>query len=632
MLDLMRKNAGSWMIKFVLGAIIVVFAFWGVGTFNASQLTTVATVDDTIITYEAYRDTYNRLLDQVRENFGANLDENLLKAMNLKQAAVDQLINDRLLINEAGRLGLEVTDEELARAIRGVGVFHDEKGFDPDRYRRVLSANRLTPENFEHEQRQALLIGKLRAMVADTVKVGDIEVRQWYDFANAQVSLDVVKIDAQGFKDLSVSEADVQSHYEAHKDDYRTEPKRRVRYVVFEPTSFSHQVVVSDEEVAEYYAANQKTFQQEESVEARHVLIKTAASDTAEAVEAARQKALEVEKKARSGQDFAELARLYSEGPTAANGGLLGRFGRQQMVKPFADKAFSMKAGEISEPVKTEFGWHVIKVERVHPAVTRTLEETAAEIRPRLTVAKAKTLAFEAADSAWDAAYDRSDLEAVAKERRLTLQTTDLFDRSGPVEARIAEKQKFSAAAFALKIGDISDVQEMSDGYYILQVTEEQPARTPELAEISQAVRADALKAKQSEAARQEAENILKAARGGEDLAALATSRGLKVATTGLFGRQGKIAGIGADREMSVAAFRLSASDPWPERVFNVGQDWYVVRLAQRQRPDEAGFAQQKDRIEAQLRQQKQSEAFEALLAHLRRRSEIEIKPDVLDR
>jgi peptidyl-prolyl cis-trans isomerase D len=631
MLDLMRKKAGSWMIKFILGAIIIVFAFWGVGTFNASRLVTVATVDDELITYEAYRDTYGRLMEEVRQRFGDNLDENLLKAMDLEQLALDQLINDQLLINEADRLGLAVTDEELARAISAVGAFRNESGFDPNRYRRVLSANRMTPEGFERDQRQAMLIGKLRTLVTEPVKVPEIEARQWYDFANAKASVAYVRVDPQQFDAAAVSEEDVQAYYETHKADYRIEAMRQARYLAFRPDAFKDQVVVSEDEVAEFYAGNPDRYHQEESVEASHVLIRTAETDSAETVEAARQRAAEVTQKAREGTDFAELAREYSEGPTAANGGRLGRFTRGQMVKPFADRAFSMKAGEISDPVKTEFGWHVIRVDQVHPEMTRPLEEVRDEIRDRIVARKARALAFEAADSAWDAAYDEGSLEGVAEARNLTLAETGMFTRTGPDNEDIEEPRKFAAAAFELNVGEISDAREMRDGYYLIEVTEEKPARIPELAEVAETVRADNLAAKRSDLARQEAEAILKAARDGETLAKLAEARDWKVEETGLFGRQDPIPVIGASRQLSDAVFGLNEASPWPEEVFNVDSAWYVVRLAERKAPEAAGFEEEKERIVNQLRQQQQAAAFEALLAQLREVSEIEINSEVLN-
>jgi peptidyl-prolyl cis-trans isomerase D len=301
------------------------------------------------------------------------------------------------------------------------------------------------------------------------------------------------------------------------------------------------------------------------------------------------------------------------------------------MVAPFAEKAFSMKAGEISEPVKTQFGWHVIKVEKTYPAATQSLEQVSTAIRAKLAARKAKILAFDAADSAWEAAYDRNELESVAADWQLSLQTTGLFSRTGPADGAIAEKAKFAAAAFALQVNDISDVQELSDGYYILQAVEEQPAQTPPLDDIREAVSADALQAKRSQEARQTAESLLAAARAGEDLAALAAARELTVENTGLFGRQGPIPTIGTSRELSTAAFALSTSSPWPEQVFKADKSWLVVRLTQRQGPEQSGFDQQQDRIVDQLRQQKEAETFEALLARLRQQSKIEIKSEMLE-
>ena len=630
MLDLMRKKAGSWMIKFILAAIIVVFAFWGVGSFNARRLATVATVDDTIITFEAYRDTYDRLVDQMRQRFGGKLDAEMIDALNFKQQAIDQLVNDRLLTNEAKRLGLSVTDEELARAIGSIDVFQRDGHFAPDRYQRILEANRISPENFEQEQRKAMLIGKLREMVTDTIQVGDSEARRWYDYVNARVAVDYVRFEPKQYRDLTVSEQDVADYYKDHKEDYKTAPLRSVQYLRFANDDFTDQVVLSEDEVRDYYTDHEDEFRQDASVEARHVLIRAGADDPAEAVEGARKKALEVAQKARAGEDFAGLAREYSQDGSAARGGELGRFTRREMVKPFADQAFSMEPGQISDPVRTQFGWHVIKLEKIHPAVTPALEDVAEKIRTRLRAKEAKALAREGAEAAWDAAFDANDLKPVAKARGLKLQTTARFDRKGPADGLVAERAKFAEAAFALTPGTVSDVLEMSDGYYILQVNEEIPAEIPPLDAIAEAVRADALKAKQREQARQAAQTMLDAVRGGQDFAAAAKERGTELASSGLFGRQGMIEKVGMAREMATAAFNLNAAAPFPETVFEVDQNWYVMRFDKREAPLEEKFNQDKERIMAQLGQQKQYEAFEALLARLRSESSIEVKKDML--
>jgi peptidyl-prolyl cis-trans isomerase D len=630
MLDLMRKKAGSWMIKFILAAIIIVFAFWGVGSFNAQRLTTVATVDDTIITFEAYREAYTRMVDQMRQRFGDRLDSEMIEALNFKQQAIDQLVNDRLLTNEARRLGLGVSDEELARAIASLEVFQRDGRFAPDLYRRLLEANRLTPESFEHEQRQAMLIGKLRDMVADTIQVSDGEARRWYDFVNTQVAVDYVRFEPRAFSDLSVTDDQAAAYYEAHKADYKTAPMRSVHYLRFSGETFADKAELSEDEVQDYYDDHPDEFRREAALEARHVLIRTTDGDSAEAVEAARRQALEVMEKARAGEDFAALARQHSQDGSAAAGGDLGRFTRREMVKPFADAAFALEAGQISEPVQTQFGWHVIKVEKRHPAATPALEEVAEQIRTRLRTGKAKALAREAAEAAWDAAFDASDLQAAARSQGLRLETTSRFDRQGPAAVPAGERARFAEAAFALAPDTVGDVLELDDGYYILQLNEEIPSEIPPLEALKDAVRGDALAAEQREQARQAAQAMLEALRGGQEFAAAARERGLTVANSGLFGRQGMVEKIGVARELAAAAFDLSLDRPLPEQVFEVDQNWYVIRFERRQAPPQDRFEQQKEALAAQLNQQKAYEALEALLARLRAGGRIEVNHDML--
>jgi parvulin-like peptidyl-prolyl isomerase len=210
------------------------------------------------------------------------------------------------------------------------------------------------------------------------------------------------------------------------------------------------------------------------------------------------------------------------------------------------------------------------------------------------------------------------------------LHTSASFDRKGPSDSSIADKAKFAEAAFALTDNSVSDVVEMPDGYYILQLNEEIPSEIPPLEALAEAVRADAKVAKQRDKARQAAQEMLDAVRGGQDFAAAAKAREQVVQNTGLFGRQGPVGSIGMAGELAAAAFRLSKDAPMPETVFNVKQRWYVVRFDQRESPDDAGFGSQKERIMAQLRQQKQYQALDALLARLRTQSRIDIKNDML--
>ena len=364
MLNLMRKHASSWIIKFLLAAIILVFIPWGVQRYTSQRSSRVADVNGTIITLSDYRNAYNGLLEQVRQSFGNNLNDELIEALQLKKRALDQLVDRVIMLQAAEKLKIQVSDEELARTIRSIGAFQTAGVFDNQRYLGILSRTRLSPETFEEQQRESMIIDKLQGFIAGNIKVSDLEARQWYQWNNAEVDLDYVLIEPGQFKNIEPTADEVRDYFERHKENYKTDPEIKVRYLVLRPEDFAARVTVTEEDIREYYESNPEKFEEPKTVQARHILIKVAENATPEEVESARKRAEDVLKMAKEGQDFATLARKYSEGPTKAKGGELGTFRREAMVKPFADKAFSMEAGEISEPVRTRFGWHIIKGEK----------------------------------------------------------------------------------------------------------------------------------------------------------------------------------------------------------------------------------------------------------------------------
>ena len=180
MLSLMRKHAGSWMIKVILGAIVLVFVLWGVGSWTSERSGRVATVNGETITAEEYRFTYKGLVEQVRRSFGNNLNEELIKSLNLPQQALDQLVNKILMRQAANELSLQVSDEDLSRSIRSISAFQTAGVFDPRRYKSVLDRNNLSPEGFEINQRDALLMAKLNDFITNSVKVSEHEAAEWY--------------------------------------------------------------------------------------------------------------------------------------------------------------------------------------------------------------------------------------------------------------------------------------------------------------------------------------------------------------------------------------------------------------------------------------------------------------------
>ncbi len=630
MLRLMRDQASSWLIKVLLGAIVVVFVFWGVGSFRSERGGSVAVVNGDVITSDDYRNAYNNLVERVRQSFGNQFNEDILETLRVKEQALNQLIDNRLLVQEAQRLKFRVSNEELAEAIMDIGAFQNAGAFDSRLYKNVLTRLRLTPEEFEVSHRESMLTEKLRSLVTESVKVADQEAREWYNWQNASVDIDYLFFKPDRYKDINPAREEIKGYFEDNKTSYKTEPMIKVRHLKFSSDAYTSQVKVSDDEIRDYYDINQEEFAKPKTVGARHILIKLDQAADAETVEKKRKKALDILKMAREGRDFAALAQKYSEGPTKNKGGYLGEFRRETMVKPFADKAFTMEPGEISEPLRTQFGWHVIKVEKVTPASNLSLEEAQKTILKKLTDEKAKSLAYDEAAAVSDISFEGDDLMLAAEERNLKVMTTEFFTKKGPVED-VREPAKYASVAFDLQGTEISDIQDFVDEYYILQVVERIPAKIHEFANVKEKVRSALMKEKQDQQAREDANALMSALKSGESLSSESKKYEIELKSTGFFKRNDSIPGIGFQRQVIEAAFKLSDNKKLAEEVIKDGQGYYVIQFRKRKDPDPLGFGSEEKRIKQSLREQKKARIYNAFVEQIKSKSEITIKEEFLE-
>jgi len=626
----MRKHAGSWLIKVLLGGIAVTFIFWGGYQVTSQRSGRVATVNGETITAEEYRLTYKRLIEQVQQRFGNNLNEEMIQNLQLPKQAIDQLVDQMLMRQAATDMGLRVTDEDLSRSIKSISAFQTAGVFDPRRYKLILNRNNLNPESFEVSQRESLLIEKINNLITGSVKISDDEAAEWYNWNNAMVDIEFVVFEPDRYPGIAVTAEEIQQYYESRKDAYKTEPQLKVRYLKFEPQNYAAKVAVSDIEISEYYEEHPDEFQNPKTVEARHILIKVGPDAAPEEVAQAKEKIEDILKKAKGGQDFAELAKQYSEGPSKDKGGHLGSFRRDAMVKPFADKAFGMQAGEISDPVQTRFGWHIIKVEQVNEATVTTLTDAKDKIRQKLTDEYAKQLAYDGAESIFDATFEGDRLEIVAADQQLVMYTTDFFTRNGGPSKGVQKKSEFARAAFELPEGEISEIQDFGDGYYLLEIMEKRPAQIPELKAVEKKVRADLVKEKKGEKAKVDAEALLSALKDDADMAAASKELDLKAQSTGFFKRNDAIPNIGFERNISGVAFGLSAQNSLPPEIIDGPKGYYVIKFKQRKAPAMADFAKEKDGIKDRLLQQKRFKAFQAWLDQRKKSSEIIIEESFL--
>ncbi len=630
MLSLLRKHAASGIIKVILGLIVVVFVFWGFEGFRSDRSGRVASVNGEIITIDEYRLAYNNLLERYRQQYGGQLNEELIELLQLRKQALDSLVNQKLMELEARKLDFRVSDQELADHIRNFEAFQVGGAFDGRRYREILGRIRTTPEQFEQEQRKAMLIQKLQDFIVGSVKVSDEEAMEYFNWFNASVKIQYAMFDPGQYEIDSPESEVLEAYFDENKEVFRLKPMRKAKYVHIDPRDYLDKVVLSDQEIQEYYDRNLGQFTTEESVEARHILISVDSEAEDQVWEEKRQQMLSILDKAHAGEDFAGLAEKYSEDPSREQGGYLGVFRRGSMVKPFEDAAFSMKAGEISDPVRTQFGWHIIKVENVNAAKTLTLDEAREQIINKLKEDHSKTLAYDIAEEIYQISYESDDLVNAAEKQGVSPETTDFFTDEGPEGGKIMARTKFAEIAFSLREMEISEINELFDGYYIIQLIGIQEARIPEFEEVREKVTDKWIEKKQDEMARQDAESFLEKVKSGSVMEDLAEEFNVTVSGSDFFKRNQSIPNLGYEPEIVKAAFGLSAEHRYPQEILRGNNGYYVIGFQERKAPDSADFEKEKQTFRQRLLVQKQMKTFEDWMTQVRNNSKISITDNVL--
>lgn len=631
MLKLMRENAGSWVVKVLLGIIVLVFVFWGVGSVDSKKNQEVATVNDESITVDEYRQTYNMLINQMRQRFQNNFSDEMIEMLQLEKQALTNIIDRKIMLQESRELNMTVTDEELVESIRNVNVFKNQNGaFDQTMYTAILRQNNLTPELFEAQQKESLMIEKLRSFILSNVKVSENEMLEWYQYQNTSVDINYVFFSQESHNDINPSDEEIEAYYKENGEKYKTDPKARASYVKISADEYKSTLNIPDEDIKMYYEENTEEFSSPKTVAARHILIKIMPEATEKMEADAKARITDILEMAKKGEDFAELAKKYSEGPSKTSGGYLNAFKYEDMVKPFSDKAFSMKKDEISDPVRTQFGWHIIKVEEVNEETKLSIEEAKPEISRKLSERKSKTLAYDEAEKIYNALIDGDDLEQAADSIDKKIITTDVFSQKDKIVS-IQDSSKFAQIAFSLPLMETSDIEELSDGYYIIRLNEKIAPQIPELSEVIGKVTVDLKSKMQDEAAANEANEFLTALKNGAQIDEECEKKGLVVKSTGLFKREEAIPVIGYERGISQAAFELSETNPLPSNVQKSNKGYYVIRLKERKTPDASNFLQEKKNIADSLMNKKKNSVFTSWLAQIKNESVISIKEGFLE-
>jgi len=628
MLRYLRENTGNWVIKFFLGIIVIVFVFLGVGSFGSKRNDSVATINDEPITIKEYQRAHKMLVDQMRARFGKNLNDDILKALNVKQQALDSLVEERLVLLEAGKLGITISEEELQQSVLAIKAFQKEDKFNLEQYKKVLSLNSLTPEIFEKSQINTLRQQKLREMLFSSVNVSELEARNWYLFQNIKTAIDYIMFDPVDYADIKPDSQKIKKYYSENSENYKSDLKIQTQYLEFSPENYKDDISITDVMIKDYYQEHRQEFKTPQKVEARHILIKVQEDATQEKVDSARKQAQDIYDMAVGGKDFQELAKKYSQGPSKESGGYLGKFEKNAMVKPFADKAFSMETGEISEPVRTMFGWHIIKLVDRFDASTKTLEQVSKKIREEIETLEMQNLAYYKAGEAFDSVIDGDDFEQVALIAGKKILTSNEFSVNGKgLDLENNANAEFARTAFDLPLDVISDIKQFGDSYYLIKTIKRVDPVTLEFDLVKERV-IDALRAElQKEQAKKEAGLYLAKALDANTLEQLGKD---KVKSTKLFTRSGSIEEVGNPDEFIKAGFSLNKDNRIYPEIIETLQGYYIIGFKERKTPDESEISENLENLKSQILRRKEAQSYQAWMAQLRKQNKITYDPQLL--
>lgn len=566
MLDFMRRQHSrlKWvlvLVIIVLGAGMVVSFIPGLGDMNSVSISSdVARVGNQTVSATEFQTAYSNYLRSMQQR--QQLSPEVLKAFGFDRQILDALIGQKVIMAEARRLGLEVTEDELAQRILTNPNFQAGGTFiGRDRYQALLLQNNLTMESFENLLRDELVVGKVQSFITAGVSVSDKEAETEYRSRNEKATLSYFVLDPATLESKvgTLSDQDLRTYYETNKARYNVPEKRKSKYAFIDKVKYRTELTATDDELRTYYAEHSEEYRLPEEVTAQHILFKTEGK-TPEQVETIRKKATDVLERAKKGEDFAKLAKEFSEDTSASRGGNLGTFGRGQMVPEFEQAAFTLGAGAISDLVTTQFGFHIIKVNQRQDARVRPFDEIKEAIRPVVLFEKAREKAKGIAEAIALDVVTTKDLNASAAKQQIAVKETGLIEQNATIP-ELGSATEYQTKVFSMTQDQFGTAIEVQNGYAVPQVMQIEPAHPASFEEARSRVLSDAKADKAREMVVENTNKLREQVEAGKtDLNALAQSVGAEVKTSAKLARGASLPEYGslAERDQDIFTMPLN--------------------------------------------------------------------------
>jgi len=634
MLDRMRRHR-DWL-KWSLGLVCVAFVLFYIPDFlkgtgaDAASSDTIAKVEGHEITAGEFRRTYQAQVQAYRSAYGANMNDQLLKQLGIEQQILQQMVDERAALAEAERLGVTVSDEEVRQRIFAMPAFQENGGFiGEQRYQQLLRMQRppMMPSEFETNVRRGLTVEKLRASLTDWLAVPDKELEEAYRRRNDKIKLAVVTFNADSFRgQATASDADVASYFEAHKDDFKIPEKRKIRYALLDIEAIRAKVVVPPADIEKAYNSSIEQYTTPEQVRASHILLKTEGKTDADV----KAKAEAILKQVKAGADFAELAKKNSEDESnAKNGGDLDYFGRGRMVPEFDQAVFAMQPGQISDLVKTQYGYHIIKLVDKKSAATRSLAEVRQQLTDQLAYERAQAQAAVLAEKLEKQVSKPADLDKAAKAEGLAVQESGFFAREEPILG-LGPAPEAANKAFDMKPGDVAGPLRASRGLVFETLVAKQDPYVPKLDEVKERVRDEVIRQKARDLSTQKAAELAAKLKAAPDFEKAAKAAGFEAKTTELIARDAPLPDLGAAPAVEDAAFKLPVGAVSTAIATDNGTA--VVKVLDKKEVTADEWSTAKDRFRDEQLAEKRNRFFSAYMVKAKQKMKIDVNRESLQR
>jgi peptidyl-prolyl cis-trans isomerase D len=623
------------IVKIILGIIGVVFGgFFGIqGYFNTRVETFVAKVDGHEISQQEFRERFESIRMQNQRRYGAQFNPQLFDTPETKRQVLEEMIKQQLVLNADEKLGMTLPPKRVFDEIASYPQFQVDGKFDKDTYRAVLATQRRSPAEFEELIRKDMQSQYMAMQLGQTGLVTEADVDAYLRLRDQTRDFRFVKLDKPA-GDVKIADADIEAYYKEHGNDFMTPEKVSLEYVELDAAKMAGDVKPDDAALKQRYDEQKTRFVSAEQRQASHILVKVDKNADATAQKAALEKAQGIAKDAKSGKDFAALAKAQSDDSgSKAQGGDLGWLEKNVTDPAFEAALFAMKKGDISDPVKSDEGYHIIQLRDVRAEKVKPFEEVKTELAKQYVDSERERLYSDVSGKLTDAVYqDPSSLAPAAKELGLTVQKTSLFTRAGG--EGIAANPAVSRAAFSnavLSEGNSSDPIELGTNHIVVVHLDQHEKSVPKpLDEVREDIRKVLIDRKLTEQARERVEALYARLQKGESLDKIADELKLKVSEQKDIGRNA----ANLDRQLVAEVFKLArpAGDtPVTANVALPNSAYALVALQTVKDADPSKVdAKTREAARNQLHQAVDNEAVMGYVDSLRKAAKIEVAEDRL--